>query len=87
MFHSVCRTLSDTGCYLLPRLKPVQDIDMNYFDSSVENIIQVEPYLYLGMGQVSLYDEEGKIFFSRGVDLNDTIILVLQSNVVYFKTN
>ena len=37
--------------------------------------LQVEPYLYLGMGQVSLYDEEGKIFFSRGVDLNDTIIL------------
>ena len=28
--------------------------------------IQVEPYLYLGMGQVSLYDEEGKIFFFAG---------------------
>ena len=31
-------------------------------------LIQAEPYLHSGMGQVSFYQEALKIFFSWGVD-------------------
>ena len=48
---------------------------MRYNQNRLGNFVQVEPYLYLGMGQVCLYHEAPENFFSRGVDFKDIKIL------------
>ena len=54
-------------CGLVERVTTSQDEILDVRKARVDRL-QVEPCLYLGMGQVCLYHEAPEKFFSSGVD-------------------